>query len=68
MPNPYPASVTDRNDLIYYQEVESRLAALETAVSDIDLLSQIITDPPTQAEVQNISDKIDEVLTALKGV
>lgn len=68
MSNPYPPSVTDRNDLIYYREIETRLAALEGAVSEITLLEQTITDPPTQAEVQDISDKIDELLTALQGV
>jgi len=34
-----------------------------TAVAD---LNQTITNPPTQAEVQAISNKIDELLSSLK--
>lgn len=34
------------------------------AVANLD---QTISDPPTQAEVQAISDKIDELLTALRS-
>ena len=31
-------------------------------------LNQTITDPPTQAEVQAISDKVDLILAALRTV
>lgn len=42
-------------------------AQLVTDVSAIADLDQTIEDPPTQAEVQAISDKIDELLAALRG-
>jgi len=32
----------------------------------IDSLDQTISDPPTQEEVQAISDKVDEILVALR--
>lgn len=38
--------------------------AQAAAVAD---LNQTISDPPTQAEVQAISDKIDELLAALRA-
>jgi len=34
--------------------------------TDVAALSQTITNPPTQAEVQAISNKIDELLSSLK--
>lgn len=34
----------------------------------IDDLNQSISDPPTQAEVQAISDKIDAILAALRAI
>lgn len=36
----------------------------QDAISD---LNQTISDPPTQAEVQAISDKVDEILNALRN-
>lgn len=41
-----------------------REAKQATAIAD---LNQTITDPPTQAEVQAISDKVDEILAALRA-
>lgn len=38
-----------------------------TAQSDITDLAQTISDPPTQAEVQAISDKVDAILAALRS-
>ena len=35
-------------------------------VSPVADLNQTISDPPTQAEVQAISDKIDEILAAMR--
>lgn len=35
------------------------------SVADLD---QTITDPPTQAEVQALSDKVDELLGALRNL
>lgn len=33
----------------------------------IALLALTVSNPPTQAQVQAVADKLDEVLTALKG-
>lgn len=38
------------------------------SVSGASYLSLIVSDPPTQAEVQSIADKIDELLTLLRRV
>lgn len=46
------ASTTDRGNVLQ-----------ATAVSD---LNQTITNPPTQAEVQALSDKVDELLAAMR--
>jgi hypothetical protein len=31
------------------------------------LISPAVSNPPTQAEIQTIADKLDEVITALQG-
>ena len=54
-----------------YTQSESGLADAVTkkhahVTSAITDLNQTIANPPTQAEVQSISDKIDEMLTALR--
>ena len=41
---------------------------IELQASAITDLNQTITNPPTQAEVQAISDKVDEILAALRTV
>lgn len=43
---------------------ENAAQAEAAAVAD---LNQTISDPPTQAEVQAISDKVDELLAALRA-
>jgi hypothetical protein len=35
-------------------------------VQDVSSLSFTVSDPPTQAEVQTIADKLDEILLKLK--
>lgn len=44
--------------------VDSGSNAQAAAVAD---LNQTISDPPTQAEVQAISDKMDELLASLRA-
>lgn len=44
--------------------VEAGANKAAAAVAD---LGQTISDPPTQAEVQAISDKVDEILAALRA-
>lgn len=53
----------DRQFLAMLQAIVDRVADIG-AVDDLD---QTISDPPTQAEVQAISDKIDEILAAARG-
>ncbi len=49
--------------------------ALDDAVADtsansngVPILSLVASDPPTQAEVQSIADKVDELINALRRV
>lgn len=43
-----------------------RIVLAQAQLATIALLGQTISDPPTQSEVQDISDKIDELLTAFR--
>jgi hypothetical protein len=51
--------------MAYLDEARGKLreSAQITAVEDLD---QTISDPPTQAEVQALSDKVDELLAAMR--
>jgi hypothetical protein len=55
-----PPGWTKNRAIVGYLQAISRKAA---AVADLD---QTISNPPTQAEVQAISDKLDELLAALR--
>ena len=46
---------------IFFEELRKR-----TNIAAVADLNQNISDPPTEAEVQAISDKIDELLAALR--
>ena len=44
-------------------------AAVQSTSSNsnaVSTLVMVVTDPPTQAEVQMIADKLDELITALR--
>lgn len=56
-----PRLSLDPIEALYFEKVNKRLNI--GAVAD---LNQTITNPPTQAEVQAISNKIDEILAALR--
>ena len=52
---------------------EVSLADLQNAIdgtsansNGVDFLGMIVSDPPTQAEVQQIADKVDELISALR--
>ena len=45
---------------------DSIIAQSAGPVSDVDLLSMSVSNPPTQAQVQALANKMDELLTALK--
>lgn len=47
--------------------IEGPLVNTEGVVGSVEDLDQTIADPPTQAEVQAISDKVDELLAALRS-
>ncbi len=51
--------------LAQYQTDYEDAARNITAVARLDMA---VSDPPTQAEVQAIADKIDELIDALKAV
>lgn len=42
------------------------IVLVESTGVAVDDLNQSITNPPTQTEVQDISDKIDELLASLR--
>ena len=44
----------------------TRLIGLTKPIGAVADLDQTISNPPTQAEVQAISDKIDELLAAMR--
>lgn len=49
-------------------DAEAAAAAIDAAATAVADLNQTISDPPTQAEVQAISDKVDELLAALRAI
>jgi hypothetical protein len=52
--------------VIYADLYDGITAGSAGPVLDVDLLNLTVSNPPTQAEVQAIADKIDETLTKLK--
>ena len=65
---PIPSGIFNRPidepaGLEWFSNLIVLVEAQGAAVAD---LNQTITNPPTQAEVQDISDKIDELLAALR--
>lgn len=61
----------DANNNVIGNVTNDDIDSLQTAShthskSTVNDLNQTITNPPTQAEVQAISDKIDELLAALR--
>lgn len=57
-----PAFQADPLNAVYFERLNGRVN-----VASIADLNQTITNPPTQAEVQAISDKVDELLAALRA-
>jgi hypothetical protein len=45
---------------------DSIVAQSAGPVLDVDTLSMAVSNPPTQAQVQALANKLDELLTALK--
>lgn len=60
-----------RNALADKDAADAVADAIDSAANDAGAavadLNQTITDPPTQAEVQAISDKVDELLASLRA-
>lgn len=54
----------DREFLAMLQQFVDRIAA----IGEADSLGLTVSNPPTQAQVQAISDKIDEILEAARGL
>jgi hypothetical protein len=50
------------------QDAQDAADAIDAAATGVADLNQTISDPPTQAEVQAISDKVDELLAALRAI
>lgn len=58
-----PVELQKNNDMIMFFERIRQLFTGSTPVADLGLT---ISNPPTQAEVQAVSDKVDELLTAMR--
>lgn len=61
---PTPIELQKNNDMIGFFERIRQLFEGAKPVADLGLT---ITDPPTQADVQAISDKVDELLTKMRA-
>ena len=46
----------------------TKLTRALSAMKEVALLDQTITNPPTQAEVQALSDKVDDISTKIRGL
>jgi hypothetical protein len=58
------------NSLIVSGELRGQFQAIQDRFDmtvGVDQLGMTVSNPPTQAEMQAIADKLDEVITALHG-
>jgi hypothetical protein len=59
------------NALIVSGELRGQFQAIQdhfAAAAQVQVLGLMVSDPPTQAEMQAIADKLDEVITTLQTV
>ena len=47
-------------------QIEDAINGTSTNSNAVDTLGMVVTDPPTQSEVQQIADKVDELIAALR--
>ena len=47
-------------------QLEDAINGTSTNSNAVDTLGMVVTDPPTQSEVQQIADKVDELIAALR--
>ena len=58
------------NALIVSGELRGQFQAIQDRfdnAAQVQALGMVVSDPPTQAEMQTIADKLDQVITALHG-
>lgn len=60
---PAPGASDDDVGKYYDKDGNQVIGDQQDAINDLD---QTISDPPTQAEVQEISDKVDTILAMLR--
>ena len=48
------------------QQLNDAIATTSSNSNGVALLGLAVSDPPTQAEVQQIADKLDELINALR--
>ncbi len=50
------------------QSIQNNIDAVRATLQDAEPLGLTVSDPPTQAQVQAIADKLEEVIAALRTV
>ena len=48
------------------QQLANAIAGTPSNCNGVELLSLIVSDPPTQSEMQAIANKLDELITAMR--
>ena len=46
--------------------LDSAMASTSANSNGVSTLGMVVTNPPTQSEVQTLADKLDELITALR--
>ena len=75
---PFDPNLPADNSLIVAAELRNQLNALFVLIDNglafaasrpinVDSLNLTVSNPPTQAQVQTIASKVDELITALQG-
>ncbi len=68
---PLDPNLPANNSPIVAAELRAQFQAIAqhmAATSEMTMLEMTVSDPPTQAEVQAIANKMDELIIALNGV
>ena len=51
---------------VSFLDLEATVATTSSNRNRVTVLTRAVSDPPTQAEVQSIADKMDELILALR--
>jgi hypothetical protein len=51
---------------VSFQQLADAIATTSANSNGVDTLGLAVSDPPTQSEMQQIADKLDELINALR--